>query len=132
MSTLTSTVGTIRRSLEATFLRDWPDRLLVERFTLNQDEAAFAELIRRHGPMVLSTCRRVLRHEQDAEDTFQAAFLVLARKAGSIRKQDSVGGWLYQVAFRLSLRTRAAENRRRQRQTLLEDFVGSYPPLDPH
>ena len=132
MSTLTSTVGTIRRSLEATFLRDWPDRLLVERFTLNQDEAAFAELIRRHGPMVLSTCRRVLRHEQDAEDTFQAAFLVLARKAGSIRKQDSVGGWLYQVAFRLSLRTRAAENRRRQRQTLLEDFAGSYPPLDPH
>src|SRR5262245_55520710 len=75
-------------------------------FYVNQDEAAFAELIRRHGPMVLSTCRHVLRHEQDAEDAFQAAFLVLARKAGSIRKHDSVGGWLYQVAFRLSLRTR--------------------------
>src|SRR5207253_10524693 len=109
---LTSAVKSIPRSLEANVLRDWPDRLLMERFTLTQDEAAFAELIRRHGPMVLATCRRVLRHEQDAEDAFQAAFLVLARKAASIRQRDSVGGWLYQVARRLALRARLLSDRR--------------------
>ena len=114
MSALTSTVERIRRSLEANFLRDWPDRLLVERFTLSRDEAAFAELLRRHGPMVLATCRRVLRHEQDAEDAFQAAFLVLARKAGSIKEQNSIAGWLYRVAHRLALRARIEAERRKQ------------------
>src|SRR6266852_6433191 len=113
MSTLTSAVQNIRRSLEA-------DRQLVERFTLKQDEAAFVELLRRHGPMVLSTCRRVLRNEQDAEDAFQASFLVLARKAGSI-KQDSIAAWLYQVAHRLALRARTEAGRRRH-LPLVEDI----------
>ena len=81
-------------------------RPALDRFTLERDESAFAELVRRHGPMVLAACRRVLRHEQDAEDAFQAAFLVLARKASSIRQHDCVGGWLYQVAHRLAVRAK--------------------------
>jgi RNA polymerase sigma factor (sigma-70 family) len=129
MSTLTIAVKNIRRSLEANVLRDWPDRLLVERFTLSRDEAAFAELLRRHGPMVLATCRRVLRHEQDAEDAFQAAFLILARKAGSIKEQNSIAGWLYRVAHRLALRARL-ETKRRQHLPLLDDVYSSNSSTD--
>src|SRR4051812_2127035 len=93
------------------------DRQLLDRFVGARDEGAFAELVRRHGPMVLAACRRVLRHEQDAEDAFQASFLVLARKAGSVRQGDSVGGWLYRVAYRLALRARAVGCRRREQLT---------------
>ncbi|HZY87433.1 MAG TPA: sigma-70 family RNA polymerase sigma factor [Gemmataceae bacterium] len=83
------------------------DAQLLERFTTARDEAAFETLLWRHGPMVLGTCRRVLRHPQDAEDAFQATFLVLARKAGAIGKRESVGSWLYKVAYRAALRARA-------------------------
>jgi RNA polymerase sigma factor (sigma-70 family) len=100
------------------------DRQLLERFRCAGDEPAFAELVRRHGPMVLATCRRVLRHEQDAEDAFQAAFLVLARKAASIRQHDSIGGWLHQVAHRLALRARSLGDRRADRFT---PIVGDPP-----
>ena len=68
------------------------DRDLVRRYVTLNDEGAFTCLVKRHGPMVLGICRKMLRHEQDAEDAFQAAFLVLARKAGSIRQRESVGG----------------------------------------
>jgi RNA polymerase sigma factor (sigma-70 family) len=81
---------------------------LLRRFAAGGDEAAFAALVQRHGPLVLSVCRRVLRHEQDAEDAFQATFLILARKAGSIRGQGALAGWLYRVAWRLAVRLRAA------------------------
>src|SRR5437867_4428396 len=83
-----------------------PDRELVERFAERGDGEAFAALVRRHGPMVLGVCRRVLRHEQDAEDAFQAVFLVLGRKAGSLRRKEAVGPWLFGVARRLALRAR--------------------------
>jgi RNA polymerase sigma factor (sigma-70 family) len=84
------------------------DRQLLERFIAHKDEAAFAALVQRHGPMVLAVARNVLHHRQDAEDVFQATFLVLARKAASVRKRGSAGSWLHGVAYRLALKARTA------------------------
>src|SRR5437764_1345150 len=92
------------------------DGELLSRFVSARDEAAFEALVRRHGPMVLSVCRRVLDPEQDAEDCFQAAFLVLARKAGPVVKRTSVGGWLYRVTYHVALEARSAVERRRARE----------------
>src|SRR5437870_9544054 len=83
------------------------DGHLLERFITQRDEAAFELLVRRHERMVWSVCRRLLAHFHDAEDAFQAAFVVLARKAGTVARRESVGCWLYQVAYRVALRARA-------------------------
>jgi RNA polymerase sigma factor (sigma-70 family) len=88
------------------------DAHLLERFFADHDAAAFEVLVARHGPMVLSVCRGVLRDPNDAEDAFQATFLVLVKKGGSIRGRDGLGGWLYQVAHRVALRANAAAARR--------------------
>jgi RNA polymerase sigma factor (sigma-70 family) len=93
------------------------DAELVRRFADNQDEAAFAVLVRRHGALVLGVCRRVLGHAQDAEDAFQATFLILARKARSIRRLQALGSWLYKVAYRTALRARALQARRKARES---------------
>src|SRR5262245_59890399 len=71
------------------------DQQLLADFAARRDETAFAELVRRHGALVLATCRRVLGDSNAADDVFQATFMVLARKAGSIRKQQFLSGWLY-------------------------------------
>src|SRR5438309_11376342 len=79
------------------------DRQRLEYFAAQHDESAFAALMKRHGALVLGVCRRILQHNQDAEDVFQATFLVLARKAASMRWRESVGNWLYEVARRLAV-----------------------------
>jgi RNA polymerase sigma factor (sigma-70 family) len=83
------------------------DAELLARFVRSRDEAAFELLIWRHGTMVHNVCRRVLRDAHAAEDAFQATFLVLVRKAGSIGRRDSLAGWLYRVAYRVALRARS-------------------------
>ncbi len=88
-----------------------PDADLLARFAANRDEAAFELLVRRHGPMVLGTARRVLRNAHSAEDVFQATFLALARKSQSLRRGGSVAGWLHSVAFRAALRLRKQQDR---------------------
>src|SRR5262245_58070944 len=92
------------------------DAELLERFVSRRDEAAFEVLVWRHGPMVLGVCRRLLRHAHDAEDAFQATFVALVRKAGSIGRRQSVGSWLYKVAYRVALAAKAEAARRARRQ----------------
>jgi RNA polymerase sigma-70 factor (ECF subfamily) len=95
----------------------WTDGQLLERFLANHDDAAFRALLQRHGPMVLGVCRRLLRHEQDAEDAFQATFLLLVRKAAAIANRQAVGSWLYGVAYRVALKARTRALRRRTHET---------------
>src|SRR5579883_1950949 len=97
------------------------DHELLQRFVTHREESAFTALVERHAAMVLGLCRSILRNHHDAEDIFQATFLVLARKAGSIRKGESVGSWLYAVAYRLAhkLRIRAEKRRRCEHQAVV-------------
>ncbi|HEV3117880.1 MAG TPA: sigma-70 family RNA polymerase sigma factor, partial [Gemmataceae bacterium] len=105
--------------------RQQTDRELLERFMALQDQAAFAALVERHGSLVLSVCRRVLPHSHDAEDACQAAFLVLARKAGSIRKRDSLASWLHGVAYRSAMSLRRHLSRHHRREAPLKDIASS-------
>src|SRR6516165_8321172 len=103
----------IRRLVAVQCSSQQTDLQLLQQFIAEHNEAAFAALVQRHGPMVLGVCRSVLRHRQDAEDAFQATFLVLAHKAGSIRRRDGLGSWLHGVARRVALNARASNLRRR-------------------
>src|SRR5262249_6452350 len=99
------------------------DAELLRRFLSERDEASFELLLWRHGPMVLGVCRRVLGDAHDAEDAFQATFLVLARKGASIGQRESVSGWLYTVAHRVALRARARAANRARRERPLGDLA---------
>src|SRR5438876_6508989 len=98
------------------------DSRLLEAFLRDRDGAAFTELLRRHGPMVLGVCRRILAHSHDAEDAFQATFLVLVRKGTSIRNQQTLRGWLHRVACRAALQARRTRHRREAREIAVSDI----------
>ena len=107
--------GTAVRSIRALFtagtVGGLTDGQLLERFTARDGdgaELAFASLVERHGPMVLRVCRTVLRDAHEAEDAFQATFLILALKAGSIRGRDSLTSWLYSVAYNVAATARSS------------------------
>jgi RNA polymerase sigma factor (sigma-70 family) len=131
-------LGHIRSLVGAGGDADRGDRELLRRFAAGRDEAAFAALLARHGPLVLGVCRQVLRDPHDAEDAFQAAFLVLARKADSIRRQESLPAWLYRVALNIARTAKSGAARRRvcERQAAAmssvssaEAAAGEWPPL---
>jgi RNA polymerase sigma factor (sigma-70 family) len=103
----------ILRQLEGPIITD---RDLLARYVRERDHSAFKELIARYGPIVLGVCRRVIGHPQDAEDAFQAVFLVLARKAPSIRNPEVIGSWLHGVALRVAQTARRSMLRRRSRE----------------
>jgi RNA polymerase sigma factor (sigma-70 family) len=99
------------------------DEQLIDQFLTGQkedSESAFETLLKRHGPMVLGVCRHVLRRVQDAEDAFQATFLVLARKAGTIHNREILGCWLYEVAYRTAIRARERRARSTPRMEIPE------------
>src|SRR5437588_8695290 len=128
----TTALGSVLHNLRCSLLRQdeaaLPDGALLDDFIARRDEAAFEALLRRHGPMVLGVCRRVLGNAADAEDAFQATFLVLVRKADRVRPRSAVGNWLYGVAWRTAREARRAAARRRAREARVLPRPG--PPED--
>ncbi len=125
VSPLTSMVRRLSR-LPAPAAGELSDAELLDRFRHSGEDAAFALLVQRHGPAVLGVCRRLLGNAADADDAFQATFLVLLRKAGSVRRRSSVGCWLYGVACRVAAKARA-----RRPTTALSDETFTAPGAGP-
>ncbi len=117
----------IRKLAAAAHAKEQTDVQLLQEFAARNDQAAFAALVRRHGPMVLGVCRNVLRHTQDAEDAFQATFFVLARKAGTIRKAEALVSWLHGVAYRMAMNAKRNAARRRSHEQQAQPAPQSDP-----
>ena len=112
----TSTQSSLARLFGEGTMTGASESQLLERFLLQRDEVAFEAIVRRHGPMVLAVCRRILADPNDVDDAFQATFLVLVKKAGSIRDQTVLGTWLHGVARRMAVRAQVNARRRRDRE----------------
>jgi RNA polymerase sigma factor (sigma-70 family) len=125
---LSSFIRRLRGDLAASQRGGVSDAQLLDRWLVQRDEAAFEVLLWRHGPMILSVCRRVLDTDADVEDAFQATFLLLVRKAASIRRGASVAAWLYQTAYRVALRAR----QRSRQQSAREIARGELSVTDPN
>ena len=110
-------LGSVIHSLQRLFgpgtVNALSEAQLLERFIVRKDEAAFEAILKRHGPMVLGVCRRVLDDPHDVDDAFQATFLILVKKARSIRERDVLSTWLYGVARRVAVRAKVNARRRR-------------------
>ena len=117
---LPSSIRGVLRRLKVKEIKHLPDAELLARYVASHDEAAFTALVGRHGPTVLSVCRRVLRGH-DVDDVFQATFLALAKEAATIRRRESLGTWLYEVAYHAALRAKA----RRVRHQLVEQAAAT-------
>src|SRR5262249_55367639 len=111
-----SVVGSLGWLFEAGTVAGLGEAQLLERFLARGDEAAFEAILQRHGPMVLGVCRRVLDDPHDVADAFQATFLILVKKARSIRDRNALGTWLYGVARRVAVRAKVNARRRHARE----------------
>ncbi|OAI49031.1 hypothetical protein AYO44_01110 [Planctomycetaceae bacterium SCGC AG-212-F19] len=124
---LGSVLWHIRQMLGKSAKSALTDRQLLERFAAQRDEQAFATLVQRHGPLVLTVCRRLLPNDHDAEDAFQATFFVLARKATALHWHESVSSWLFEVASRVASKA----NGRLIRRQILEKQAQVMATVDP-
>lgn len=127
MGQASSLLDHLRRVVRPRAGGELTDGQLLERFLSRHDDSAFEAMVRRHGPMVYGVCRRMLRHVEDAEDAFQATFLVLVRKAASLQSRPTVGNWLYGVAYHTALKARAMLMKRRAKETALRERVKPAP-----
>jgi RNA polymerase sigma factor (sigma-70 family) len=127
--TMTSVVRHLYRAALSGDGAGLSDGQLLESFLARRDPEAFACLVRRHGPMVLGVCRRVLRDLHDADDAFQATFLVLVRRASAVLPRERVGPWLHGVAYRTALKARGLAARRRGREAPLETVNPEAPAV---
>src|SRR5438034_3130320 len=113
-------VDRLIRRMKVFAIQSGPEELsdgqLLDQYLAVRDEAAFEALLRRHGPMVLGVCRRILGNSHDADDAFQATFFILVRKADSIVPREMVGNWLYGVAYRTAMKARTVLAKRRDKE----------------
>ncbi len=136
---MSKVIDHLRRVAQAGAEAEATDGRLLERFLSRRDQQALAELVQRHAPMVWGVCRRILGNHHDAEDAFQATFLVLVRRAGCVRPRDMVVNWLYGVAHQTALKARATMAKRRSREKQVNETpdrgvvteVGQCPDLEP-
>jgi DNA-directed RNA polymerase specialized sigma24 family protein len=108
---LRAVLGQVRKLVDAWNTASQNDRILLRAFTATTDQTAFTALVQRNGPMVLNVCRHAQHHMEDAEDVFQAAFLLLADKGTSLGKLESLAGWLYGLAFHVAWRAASRQRR---------------------
>ncbi len=131
IKTLGAALGCLNRLFVEGTLSGLSDDRLLDRFLATRDSAAFEALMTRHGPMVLGVCRAVLRNPSDAEDAFQATFLVLVKKARNLRGRGDLGGWLHLVAYRVAIQANAAAARRRVQERKAGEMSAMTTSHDP-